>query len=93
MSAKPSAKSQATVHAAIRLAGGVSKWARRFNITRSSIYDWIARAEVPSDRAVVIERESCHLAKRQDLRPNDYWEWWPDLPLPVDQDTSSESTE
>ncbi|CAB3906373.1 MULTISPECIES: Cro/CI family transcriptional regulator [Achromobacter] len=79
-------EAQAIVRTAIRNAGGVTKWARRFGIQRGSIYEWIERAEVPSDRAVIIERESCGVAKRQDLRPNDYWDWWPDLPRPKERE-------
>ena len=44
-------EAQAIVRTAIRNAGGVTKWARRFGIQRGSIYEWIERAEVPSDRA------------------------------------------
>lgn len=79
-------QAKAVVHLALKRSGGISKWARRFSMARSSIYDWIERGEVPPNRAVVIEKESHGLATRQELRPRDYWNYWPDLPRPNDSD-------
>lgn len=33
-------------------------------------------------RALSIERETDGLVTRQELRPDDYWTIWPDLPAP-----------
>ncbi|WP_033365702.1 YdaS family helix-turn-helix protein [Bordetella sp. FB-8] len=73
---------QVLVKAALRNAGGVSRWARFFGIARTSIYDWIKKGEVPMKRALTIEKESRGLARRQELRPGDYWECWPELEAP-----------
>ena len=73
---------QQTVRAALKRSGGITKWARRFQIARTSIYEWVEKGEVPADRAVTIERESGGVAQRQELRPADFWKWWPDLPPP-----------
>jgi len=73
------------VAAAIKKTGGLGRWARRFGVHRSTIHDWTTQGAVPADRAVIIERESFHMATRQELRPGDYWEWWPDLPSPSNE--------
>lgn len=35
--------------------------------------------------ALALERESSGAVTRQDLRPNDYWLIWPDLPAPAEK--------
>jgi|GEM_PF-2528744 len=73
---------RAIVRAALNRSGGMVRWAKRFGYHRSTVCDWIKAGAVPANRAVVIERESHHVTTRQEMRPTDYWEWWPDLPKP-----------
>ncbi len=37
-----------------------------------------------TDLAVLIEEKSGGAVSRQELRPDDYWRHWPDLPVPAE---------
>jgi len=45
------------------------------------------RKAMKPTEAVRVERMSRGRLRRQDLRPNDYWEVWPDLPAPASAGT------
>lgn len=43
---------------------------------------WKARGSIPAERCLAIERATGGQVTRADLRPDDYWLIWPDLPAP-----------
>lgn len=61
--------------------GGTNECARIAGVKPPSVSEWRARGEIPTDKHVVlaVEAEKRGIAKRIDLRPNDYWKFWPDL--------------
>jgi DNA-binding transcriptional regulator YdaS (Cro superfamily) len=64
----------------------VTAFAARLGVTRVYLSQLAARQDgrVPSAAlASAIERESGGAVARQDLRPDDYWLIWPDLPAPA----------
>lgn len=62
--------------------GGVAEFALRLGISWVYLYQLAARQDgrVPSTKlAWRIEKESGFAVRRWDLRPDDWWEEWPDL--------------
>lgn len=55
------------VRAAIKRAGGVAVVAKRLDVSRISVYDWISNGYVPAKRAVAIEKLSAGAARCEDL--------------------------
>jgi DNA-binding transcriptional regulator YdaS (Cro superfamily) len=68
--------------------GGMADFARRCDISPIYLSQLAARQDnrVPSVKLCnVMVRESAGVLTREELRPDDYWEHWPDLPAPVQQ--------
>lgn len=51
----------------------------------SQIGMWITRGDVPVAHCADIERITKGLVKRQDLRPDDFKRYWPELKAPKRQ--------
>lgn len=69
------------IKAAITLLGGVYPAARALGISAPTVYEWTTgKRNVPPKRCVQIEKLTGGVVTRADLRPNDYWEIWLDLP-------------
>lgn len=49
---------------------------------RNCAYGWDGKKLGPKE-CVAVERESAGRVTRQVMRPDDYWEIWPDLPQPT----------
>jgi DNA-binding transcriptional regulator YdaS (Cro superfamily) len=68
---------------AIKHLGGVSKLADAIGVGQSAISNLATRGGTPSPaNCLSIERATDGAVTRQDLRPDDYWLIWPDLPAP-----------
>ena len=48
-------------------------------IVSQHVINWRERGSVPSDYALAIEELTGGRVTRKDLRPDDYWFWWPEL--------------
>lgn len=58
--------------------------ANKCEVAEQYLYQVLTHRKVASaELSVVIERESNYLVTRQDLRPDDFWLIWPDLPQPT----------
>ncbi|AUX61634.1 helix-turn-helix domain-containing protein [Simonsiella muelleri] len=68
------------IEKAIGLFGSQAEFARILEIKRMNIQHWKrGNVEVPVKRCVQIEKLTDGVVTRRDLRPDDYWEIWPDL--------------
>lgn len=64
------------LRAAVEAQGGTSAAARKMNITKQRLYNWLKRG-APWRACEAIEK---HLGvKRQAMRPNDWQKRWPEL--------------
>jgi DNA-binding transcriptional regulator YdaS (Cro superfamily) len=71
------------VKTASALLGGQSALAKVIGCTAPTVNQWVKRHRpVPRRFAVAIERATGGKVTRQNLRPDDYWLIWPDLPAP-----------
>lgn len=68
-----------TIKGQAELARRVSELAGR-PIETGHIYYWLTKGSIPTDACVAIWTLTG--VKREDLRPEDYWRHWPDLPTP-----------
>lgn len=68
----------------IEAMGGNSACARICGVRPPSVSEWIANNKIPKSPHILLSvaAEAAGIAKRQDLRPNDYWLIWPDLKTP-----------
>jgi len=58
-------------------------FARRIRATPTEVYDWSnGNRPVPPKRCVVIESATGRQVTRQELRPDDWHELWPELIRP-----------
>ena len=70
----------ATIDRAAQICGGFAVLARELGIRQSAISNWKARgSEIGPLFCVSIERITSGAVTRQDLRPNDWREIWPEL--------------
>lgn len=54
--------------------------AKLLNIKQPTVQHWLnGKRPVPVKRCVQIEKLTDGVVTRRDLRPDDYWEIWPDL--------------
>lgn len=66
---------------AIDSLGGTFAAAKLIGVRPPAISDWLSgKRPVPIKRCVQIEQLTQGAVTRKDLRPNDYWEIWQDLP-------------
>lgn len=69
--------------------GAAAELARAINVSPSYLSQMASGlAPVSAERSVAIERATAGAVTRQDLRPDDYWLIWPDLPTPTQQGES-----
>ena len=63
--------------------GTAAAIARAVGVSPVMVTQWAnGEKEIPVRRCLAIEQACSGEVKRSDLRPNDYWEHWPDLPAP-----------
>jgi len=63
--------------------GTAAAIARAVNVSPVMVTQWASGEKpVPVARCLGIERATEGRVTRKDLRPTDYWEHWPDLPIP-----------
>lgn len=59
-------------------------FAKDLGVSQGLVSQWIlGKTLVSPKKCVYIERLTNGKVTRRDLRPNDFWELWPDLPAPV----------
>lgn len=70
------------IRQAIDLMGGTVVAAQKLRIAPQNFYNWINRenVKVPTEHCVTIELETSGAVTRKQLRPDDWWAHWPDLP-------------
>lgn len=72
------------VRRAAEILGGLSALARALNVKPPTVHQWAdGDRPVPPQHCVAIERNTAGAVTRADLRPDDYWLIWPDLPQPA----------
>lgn len=65
---------------AARVAEGQAQLARLLKVAPSTVNQWISgKRPVPIERCVAIERLTRGVVARQDLRPDDWREIWPEI--------------
>ncbi|MDI4633319.1 helix-turn-helix domain-containing protein [Pelomonas sp. V22] len=63
--------------------GAAAALARAVGVHPVMVSQWASGLKaVPVERCMAIERATAGQVTRQDLRPDDYWLIWPDLPAP-----------
>lgn len=63
--------------------GSLVKLAKAINAPYPDVSRWaLGKRPVPVSRCLAIENATGGKVSRVDLRPNDYWEYWQDLPKP-----------
>lgn len=71
------------IERACGLLGSQSAIARLLKISAPTVNQWVKRTRpVPAAYCTLIERATNGQVTRQELRPDDYWLIWPDLPAP-----------
>lgn len=66
--------------------GSVGGLAKAIGAHAPDVSRWASGTRpVPEKAAVAIERVTAGAVTRRELRPDDYWLIWPDLPEPADQ--------
>lgn len=64
--------------------GAAAALARAIGVHPVMVSQWAAGVKaVPVERCMPIERATGGQVTRQELRPDDYWLIWPDLPAPA----------
>ncbi len=68
----------------IKALGGTSACARLCGVTPPSVSEWRDKGSIPKAPHIIlcVVAERLGIAKRQELRPEDYWLIWPDLKAP-----------
>lgn len=68
------------IEKAITFFGSQANLAKELEVKRMNIQYWKkSNASIPIKRCLQIEQLTNGAVTRQDLRPDDYWEIWPDL--------------
>jgi len=66
--------------------GAASELARRIGVAPILVTQWAKNQRpVPARRCTAIEIATKGAITRQELRPDDYWLIWPDLPAPTQE--------
>lgn len=66
--------------------GGIAALSRLLTVKPPTVHQWLRRRRpVPIERCAAIERATKGAVTRQELRPEDYWLIWPDLPAPTQE--------
>jgi DNA-binding transcriptional regulator YdaS (Cro superfamily) len=76
-----SLKPNEALRGAVEKFGGQAKLARLLGVTPPAVNQWIGgKRPVPTNFChAILNATGCQI---QNLRPNDYWEHWPDLKAP-----------
>lgn len=76
-------QAQTPIQQACAYVGGQAELARLLEVSPPTVNQWCKEIrEVPPSRCLAIERATGGQVTRADLRPDDYWLIWPDLPAP-----------
>jgi DNA-binding transcriptional regulator YdaS (Cro superfamily) len=72
----------AVIHRAIERMGGPAEASKTLGIKPQNFYHWTGprQTRVAPEHCVVIERETGGEVTRKQLRPDDWWNFWPELP-------------
>ena len=74
------------IRKASEIAGSQSALAGRLEVRPPTVNQWANGVRpVPPKYCLAIERATSGAVTRIDLRPDDYWLIWPDLPAPAAQ--------
>lgn len=69
--------------------GTAAAIAKAVEVSAVMVTQWANKEKpVPVARCLAIERATEGKVTRCDLRPEDYWEHWPDLPAPATQEAA-----
>lgn len=69
------------IEKAANLLGSQKALADALGVTKAAVWQWKEPGRrVPIEHCLVIERETKGGVTRRELRPDDYWLIWPDLP-------------
>ena len=72
------------IRRAAQIVGSLSALARALGIKPPTVHQWADGSRpVPAQHCLAIERATSGAVTRADLRPDDYWLIWPDLPAPT----------
>ena len=70
---------------AAAIVGSQVALAALLGVTKAAVNQWKSDGrQVPPKHCLMIERGTSGQVTRQDLRPDDYWLIWPDLPAPAE---------
>jgi DNA-binding transcriptional regulator YdaS (Cro superfamily) len=73
-------QSTSPIERAVSAAGGISKLAAALSITPTTVHEWVThKRQVPASRCQAIVRISGGLVSLQELRPDDWADYWPNL--------------
>lgn len=68
------------IERAVTAAGGISKLAAALGVTPPTVHEWIThKRAVPASRCQAIVRFTKGAVSLQELRPNDWADYWPNL--------------
>ena len=71
------------IERAIKFAGSAAELARLINVDADFVRQWRnGTKQVPGRYCTAIEIATNQRVGRAQLRPDDYWQIWPDLPAP-----------
>ncbi len=80
-------KKSDAIYRAAALVGSMTALANHLGVRLPTVSQWgQGMRPVPVRHCVAIERVTGGAVTRQELRPNDYWLFWSDLPAPVAQE-------
>jgi DNA-binding transcriptional regulator YdaS (Cro superfamily) len=73
-------QSTSPIERAVAAAGGISKLAGALHVTPTTVHEWVsAKRAVPAARCQAIVRITGGLVTLQELRPDDWADYWPNL--------------
>ena len=73
-------ESIAPIERAVSAAGGISKLAAALGVTPPTVHEWVStKRQVPASRCQAIVRITAGAVSLQELRPDDWADYWPNL--------------
>lgn len=73
-------ESIAPIERAVSAAGGISKLAAALGVTPPTVHEWVStKRQVPASRCQAIVRLTQGAVTLQELRPDDWADYWPNL--------------
>ena len=71
---------------AVNAVGGLTKLARMLGVAPPTVYEWkTGKRQVPASRCSALVRLAGGAVSLQELRPNDWQDYWPELATPADE--------